>query len=97
MSKTVSAAEFEARALELLEEVAATGIDVVILKDGKPLAKIAPLVSRPRKTLEEMRAAGVKILGDIEEPIWPEPRTLEELRSLGGRILGDIVEPDITK
>lgn len=101
MSKTVAAAEFEAHPLELLEEVAETRVEVVVLKEGKPLAKLVPLIGRPRKTLEEMRAAGVKILGDIEEPLaeWDlmlEPRktlTLEELRSLGGRILGAIVEP----
>ncbi|MFL6248078.1 MAG: type II toxin-antitoxin system Phd/YefM family antitoxin [Thermoanaerobaculia bacterium] len=70
MSKTVAAAEFQAHSLELLEEVAAKQEEsLIVMKDGKTLAKVVPVQERPRKSLEQMRAEGVKILGDIIEPI----------------------------
>lgn len=69
MSKTVAAAEFEAHSLELLEEVAANQEELVVIKDGRTLAKVVPIPERPRKTLDQMRAEGVKILGDIVEPV----------------------------
>jgi prevent-host-death family protein len=69
MSKTVAAEEFEAHFIEMLEEVAQTREEVVILQEGKPLARVVPMTDRPRKTLEEMRAEGVKILGDVMEPL----------------------------
>jgi antitoxin (DNA-binding transcriptional repressor) of toxin-antitoxin stability system len=70
MSKTVAAAEFQEHPLELLEEAAAKQEELVVLKNGKPLGTfVPPLSERPRKTLDEMRAEGVKILGDIMEPV----------------------------
>jgi hypothetical protein len=42
---------------------------LVVLKNGKPLGTFVPLPERPHKTLDEMRAEGVKILGDIMEPV----------------------------
>ena len=70
MSKTVAAAEFQAHPLELLEEVAANQEEVVILKDGKPLARVVPIEPGRLMTLEEFRLKyPVKILGEIVEPI----------------------------
>jgi prevent-host-death family protein len=69
MSKTVAIAEFQTHSLELFEEVAATQQEVVVVKEGEPLAKVIPVGARPRKTLEQMRAEGVKFLGDIIEPL----------------------------
>jgi hypothetical protein len=69
MSKTVAAAEFQEHPLELLEEAAKKQEELVVLKNGKPLGTFVPLPERPHKTLDEMRAEGVKILGDIMEPV----------------------------
>ena len=69
MSKTVAADEFQAHSLELLEEVAETQEEVVVLRDGKPLGRLVPMYRRPPMTLEELRSLGGRILGDIEEPM----------------------------
>lgn len=73
MSKTIAAAEFQAHPLELLEEVAANQEEVVVLKDGKPLARVVPIEPERPMTLEEFRLQyPVKILGDITEPMDDE-------------------------
>ncbi len=42
-SRTVPAAEFKAKCLSLLDEVAATGVPLVITKRGRPVARIEPI------------------------------------------------------
>ena len=69
MSKIVAAAEYEAHPLQLLAEVAETRVEIVVVQEGKQLGRLVPIVERPRKTLEQMREEGVKILGDIMEPL----------------------------
>jgi antitoxin (DNA-binding transcriptional repressor) of toxin-antitoxin stability system len=68
MAKTVATDEYEAHPLALLEEVAQTQEEVVVLRDGKPLGRLVPMYRRPI-TLEELRSLGGRILGDIEEPM----------------------------
>lgn len=69
MAKTIPLAEVEAHALELVNEVAEKQEEVVILVDGEPRAKIVPMTRR-LMTLEELRAHGVTIRGDIVEPLY---------------------------
>ena len=40
--RTVKATEFKAKCLKLMDEVAATGEEIVITKNGKPVAKLTP-------------------------------------------------------
>jgi len=40
---TIAAAEFKAKCLKLLAEVAATGRSITITKRGKPLVKVVPV------------------------------------------------------
>jgi len=49
--KTVSASEFKARCLALLDEVAATGKALVVTKRGKPVAQLVPVESRQPASL----------------------------------------------
>jgi len=70
MSKTVPAPEFEANCLAVLDEVASKHEEVVVLKDGRPHAKVVPITRRYR-TLEELRHSG-RIVGDILEPLDEE-------------------------
>jgi antitoxin (DNA-binding transcriptional repressor) of toxin-antitoxin stability system len=65
MSKTVAITELQPDVVEMLENRE----EVLVLKDGEPFAKVVPIIKRPPKTLEEIRARGVKILGDIVEPL----------------------------
>jgi prevent-host-death family protein len=83
MGKEISVAEFVARPIELLEEASRTQEEIVIVRDGKPLAKLVgrsagdiqldeDAIARRREGLEKLRGS-VKILGDIVEPIdWNE-------------------------
>jgi prevent-host-death family protein len=45
----VSAAEFKATCLELMDKVKATGVEYVITKHGKPVAKLVPCAP-PKKS-----------------------------------------------
>ncbi len=74
MSKTVAVAEFEAHSVALLQEVAQSQEEVVIVDDGKPLARIVPAVSLEelrRPALERLRGS-IQINGDITEPLDDE-------------------------
>jgi antitoxin (DNA-binding transcriptional repressor) of toxin-antitoxin stability system len=67
MAREISVDYFVARPIELIEEAAAKQEELLILKDGKPFVRVVPTAERSRKMLEQMRAEGVKILGDIVE------------------------------
>jgi prevent-host-death family protein len=45
--KTVAAAEFKARCLALLDEVAETGRTLLVTKRGKPVARLVPVEAPP--------------------------------------------------
>ena len=68
--KTVAAADFKARCLAILDEVAATGREVLITKRGKPVARVVPIEdSRPASLL-----GSVTFLEDIVAPFHDEWR-----------------------
>ena len=64
----VTAAEFKAKCLRLMDEVAKHRIPLVITKRGKPIAKLVPVDDQPIDPFGCM-AGTVKILGDIISPI----------------------------
>jgi prevent-host-death family protein len=68
MARTISAAEFKARCLELMDEVAVSGKPIIVTKRGKPVAQLGPVVSKPR-TLFGYLQGRAEILGDIIAPI----------------------------
>ncbi len=43
--KNVSASYFQAHCLDILDEVAKTGLPLIVTKQGKPLAKLVPFDS----------------------------------------------------
>jgi prevent-host-death family protein len=45
--RTIPAAQFKARCLKLLDEVAETGETIVVTKRGKPVARIEPAAEPP--------------------------------------------------
>jgi prevent-host-death family protein len=61
----VAAAEFKAKCLAILDEVADSGREIVITKRGKPVAKLSPI--EPPKSL----VGSVKILCSDEELFSP--------------------------
>ena len=65
---TMSAADFKAKCLELMDTVARTGRSVVVTKRGRPVAVLAP-VRAPRRSAFGYLKGRIEILGDIVAPI----------------------------
>lgn len=66
-TRTLSAAQFSAQCLALLDEVEQGQVQLVITKRGRPVAKVVPLERASRRK----KLAG-RILGDIVGSITPE-------------------------
>ena len=67
-ARTMKASEFKARCLKLMDEVAETGEEIVITKNGKPVSRLAPY-REPPKSLFGAGRDRMKIVGDIISPI----------------------------
>jgi prevent-host-death family protein len=67
----MTATEFKARCLALLDEVAATGEVITVLKHGKPVAQLVPAVQRAGGYPQEALASSVEFLGDVIAPVLP--------------------------
>ena len=66
--RMIKASEFKAKCLKLMDEVAENGEEIVITKNGKPVAKLTAF----RKPLESWFGRDrdiLKITGDIISPI----------------------------
>jgi prevent-host-death family protein len=61
----VSATEFKAKCLALLDQVAEEGGTVTVTKRGKPVAMVGPVRRKPFKSSEGILAGKVRIVGDI--------------------------------
>ena len=62
---SISAAQFKAKCLKLIHEVAATREPLIITKRGKPLAKLVPIEDETLTPLFGYMKGTVEILGDI--------------------------------
>jgi len=67
-TKTIEASEFKTKCLKLMDEVAETGEDIVITRNGRPVSRPVPYWEKP-KTLWGIDRGRFEILGDIIEPI----------------------------
>ena len=61
----INAAQFKAKCLKLIDEVAATRIPLIITKRGKPLAKLVPIDDKALPPLFGYMKGTGQILGDI--------------------------------
>ena len=61
---TLTASEFKAKCLRLLDEVAEHGNNLIITKRGRPIARVAPINARHKKVWGSWKGI-VKIKGDI--------------------------------
>jgi len=65
---SVPAAEFKATCLELMDRVRETGVEYVVTKHGKPVAKLVPYVeTKPRKGFGALKGTVLK----YERPFDP--------------------------
>ncbi len=67
-TRTMKASEFKAKCLQLMDEVADGGGEIVITKNGKPVSRLVPYEERP-KSLFGLGRDRMKIVGDIISPI----------------------------
>ena len=65
---TMTATEFRAKCLGLIDEVAETGREIVITKRGRPVARLVP-VRRRRGAPFGLYREEIRIHGDIGAPI----------------------------
>jgi prevent-host-death family protein len=65
----VSATEFKARCLQLMDRVAEFGEEIVITKRGKAVARLVPVSGARREGSFGAMRGTARVLGDIVEPI----------------------------
>jgi prevent-host-death family protein len=69
--KNVSASEFKAKCLALLEDVAMTKLSLVVTKRGKPIAKLVPVEGEePPSLLGSVHYRREEDLISSEEETW---------------------------
>ncbi|MDE2815579.1 MAG: type II toxin-antitoxin system Phd/YefM family antitoxin [Chloroflexota bacterium] len=67
-ARVVKASEFKAKCLRLMDEVAASGEEIIITKRGRPVSRLAPY--REKSKLEFGRNRdNIRCLDDIVEPM----------------------------
>ena len=65
--KTIKASEFKARCLSLMDDVAESGEEIVVTKNGRPVSKLVPLRSRPKEVYGLHRGMW-QLRGDLVAP-----------------------------
>jgi prevent-host-death family protein len=67
--RTINASDFKAKCLSLLDEVARSGQGLTILKRGKPVAQVVPVVPRENGYPQMTLKGTVKIRGDMSDAL----------------------------
>lgn len=68
---TISASEFKAKCLAIIDEVGDAGQPVVITKRGRPVAELVRYVDREGGAPQETLRGSLRINGDIVGPAAP--------------------------
>ncbi len=76
--KTMPAGQFKSQCLKLMDTVQKTRRPITITKRGKPVAKLVPVEGEKHEWLGRLKGK-MRIVGDIESPIYP-PEAWEALR-----------------
>ena len=69
--RTIKASEFKAKCLKLMDEVAESGEEIVITKNGRPISRLAPYRGKPPSFFGRDQGR-VRILGDVIAPTETE-------------------------
>jgi prevent-host-death family protein len=84
--QVVSATEFKAKCLALLNQIAEEGGTVTVTKRGRPMATMGPVKRRPFKSSEGALIGKVKIVGDLDKidnaDLWDVVRNPNELEEI---------------
>jgi prevent-host-death family protein len=73
----ISAAEFKARCLSLMDEVSARGRSLTITKRGKPVARLVPVENKPVSFIGSLKGTVIKAVA-LTEPtgeVWNADRS----------------------
>ena len=70
-ARTIKASEFKAKCLRLMDEVAESGKEIVITKNGRPVSRLAPYRTAPASQFGIDRGR-IGIRGDIVSPMPAE-------------------------
>ena len=66
--RTIKASEFKAKCLKLMDEIADSGVEIVITKNGRPVSRLVPYRRKP-KSLFGVDRGRLEVLGDLDEPL----------------------------
>jgi prevent-host-death family protein len=69
--KSIQISDFKARCLALIAEVERSGQSLTILKRGRPVAQVVPVVPREERYPQDTLAGTVEVLGDVVSPVLP--------------------------
>lgn len=69
--REINASEFKAKCLAILDQVASTGETVVVLKRGRPVARLVPPVPTTARYPQDELKGSVIFVGDVVEPVLP--------------------------
>ena len=67
--RTISATDFKARCLAILDEVGSTGDKVIIEKRGKPIAQLTSFVDLDTEIPQQSLTGTARFIGDITAPV----------------------------
>ena len=84
-SRLVSATEFKAKCLRLLDEIETKGASITVTRRGRPVAVIGPAPADCWKSPKDQWAGKIKILGDIVNTNHAEFWEAAENSSTGGK------------
>jgi len=66
--KTINASDLKARLLAVLDEVKETGEPVLVLKRGKPVARLEPPAGGAERYPQDAARGRVQVVGDVIGP-----------------------------
>jgi prevent-host-death family protein len=69
--RDLSATEFRAKCLSILDEVARTGEPVLIRKRGRPVAQLLPATGLEDSEAQASLLGTVRIVGEVVTPVLP--------------------------
>ena len=65
----ISATEFKAKCLKLMDEINKTHEPIIVTKRGKPVAKVTPIETEDKQSYFGYMAGTISIIGDIITPV----------------------------
>ena len=65
--KTIKASEFKAKCLSLMDDVANSGEEIVVTKNGRPVSRLVPVRAKPREVYGMHRGMW-QLMDDLVEP-----------------------------